>query len=103
MTTQNLMIESKLFNGTREEYLQKAKDELNTRVFKQAGYEIPDDIVCIIRAKNLETGKIKEYKYQYRHAAKKKCRKLLNSGDHELTVVQHDAVHFLYPAENDIF
>ena len=71
--------------------------------WKIAGYEIPDDIVCIIRAKNLETGKIKEYKYQYRHAAKKKCRKLLNSGDHELTVVQHDAVHFLYPAENDIF
>ena len=42
MTIQNLMIESKLFNGTREEYLQKAKDESNARVFKQAGYEIPD-------------------------------------------------------------
>ena len=39
---QNLMIQNKLFNGTREEYLQKAKEELNTRVFKQAGYEIPD-------------------------------------------------------------
>ena len=38
---QNLIM-NKLFNGTREEYLQKAKDELNTRVFKQAGYEIPD-------------------------------------------------------------
>ncbi len=71
--------------------------------WKIAGYEIPQHIQCIIRAKNLETGKIKEYVYQYRHAAKKKCRKLLNSGDHELTIVQHDAVHFLYPAENDIF
>lgn len=39
---QNLMIQNKLFNGTREEYLQKAKDELNDRVFKQAGYEIPE-------------------------------------------------------------
>jgi len=39
---QNLMIQNKLFNGTREEYLQKAKDELNDRVFKQAGYKIPD-------------------------------------------------------------
>ena len=39
---QNLMIANKLFNGTREEYLQKAKDELNERVFKQAGYEIPE-------------------------------------------------------------
>ena len=38
---QNLMIQNKLFNGTREEYLQKAKDELNDRVFKQSGYEIP--------------------------------------------------------------
>ena len=39
---ENLMIQNKLFNGTREEYLQKAKDELNERVFKQAGYEIPE-------------------------------------------------------------
>ena len=39
---QNLMIANKLFNGTREEYLQKAKAELNERVFKQAGYEIPE-------------------------------------------------------------
>ena len=39
---QNLMIQNKLFNGTREEYLQKAKEELNDRVFKQAGYEIPE-------------------------------------------------------------
>ena len=39
---QNLMIANKLFNGTREEYLQKAKDELNERVYKQAGYEIPE-------------------------------------------------------------
>ena len=39
---QNLMIQNKLFKGTREEYLQKAKDELNERVFKQAGYEIPE-------------------------------------------------------------
>ena len=38
---QNLIM-NKLFNGTREEYLQKAKDELNNRVFKQAGYEIPE-------------------------------------------------------------
>ena len=38
---QNLIM-NKLFNGTREEYLQKAKDELNDRVFKQAGYEIPE-------------------------------------------------------------
>ena len=41
------MIQNKLFNGTREEYLQKAKDELNGRVFKQAGYEIPEvKIAC---------------------------------------------------------
>ena len=41
------MIQNKLFNGTREEYLQKAKDELNDRVFKQAGYEIPEvKIAC---------------------------------------------------------
>lgn len=32
---QNLMIQNKLFNGTREEYLQKAKDELNDRVLNR--------------------------------------------------------------------
>tara|TARA_R100000781_G_scaffold83643_1_gene51490 strand:- start:429 stop:740 length:312 start_codon:yes stop_codon:yes gene_type:complete len=71
--------------------------------WKIGGYEIPDHIACIIRAKNLETGKIKEHVYQLRHAAKKKCRKLMNTGAYELTIVQRDTVHVLYPSENDIF
>ena len=55
---QNLMIQNKLFNGTREEYLQKAKDELNDRVFKQAGYEIPEvKISCSWALGTAETNK----------------------------------------------
>ena len=71
--------------------------------WKIGGYEIPQNIVCLLRAKNLDTGKVKEHVYRLNHAAKKKCRKLMNSGNYEVTVVQRDTVHFLYPTENDIF
>ena len=71
--------------------------------WKIGGYEIPQNIVCLLRAKNLDTGKVKEHVYRLSHAAKKKCRKLMNSGNYEVTVVQRDTVHFLYPTENDIF
>tara|TARA_B000000609_G_C24056697_1_gene284308 strand:+ start:233 stop:553 length:321 start_codon:yes stop_codon:yes gene_type:complete len=71
--------------------------------WKIGGYEIPQDVACLLRVKNLDTGKVKEHVYQLRHAAKKKCRKLMSSGNYEVVVVQRDTVHFLYPAENDVF
>jgi len=71
--------------------------------WKIGGYQIKANITALIRTKNLETGKIKEYAYKYRHAALKKCRKLMVDGKTEITIVQQDAVHFIDPKLHDIF
>ena len=71
--------------------------------WKIGGYEIPQSIAAIVREKNVETGKIKEHVYKYRHAAKEKCRKLMSEGNKEITVVQQDSVHFIDPLSYDIF
>ena len=70
--------------------------------WKIGGYEIPSSIKCIIRETNLSTGKVKEYVYKYRHAAIKKCRKLMSEGNKEVTIVQPDSVQFIDPTD-DIF
>jgi len=71
--------------------------------WKIGGYEIPQSVAALVREKNLDTGKIKEYVYKYRHAAKKKCRKLMIEGNKEITIVQQDTVHFINPKEYGIF
>ena len=70
--------------------------------WKIGGYELPSSHVAMIREKNVDTGKIKEHVYKYRHAAIKKCRKLISEGNREITIVQPDAVHFIDPYD-DIF
>jgi len=71
--------------------------------WKVGGYELPATHVAMLRVRNLDTGKVKEYVYKYRHAAIKKCRKLINEGNKEITVVQPDAVHFIDPRYDEIF
>ena len=70
--------------------------------WKIGGYEIKDDYCCVIRAKDMDNGKIKEYAYQLRHAARKKYRKLKDKGKYELTIVQRDTVHFIQPYDYGI-
>ena len=70
--------------------------------WKIGGYELPSSHVAMILYNNVDTGKIKEHVYKYRHAAIKKCRKLISEGNREITIVQPDAVHFIDPYD-DIF
>ena len=70
--------------------------------WKIGGYQLKREIAAIIRERDVDTGKIKEHVYRYRHAAQKKCRKLMYEGNKEITIVQQDAVHFIDP-RNDIF
>ena len=72
-------------------------------LWKIGGYEIPNSVACIIREKNVDTGKVKEHVYKYRHAAKAKCRKLMYDGNKEITIVQQDEVHVINPLDYDIF
>ncbi len=70
--------------------------------WKIGGYELPSTHVAMLRVRNVDTGKVKEYVYKYRHAAIKKCRKLMSEGNKEITIVQQDAVQFIDPTD-DIF
>ena len=65
--------------------------------WKIGGWELPSTCNYIIRERNLNTGKIKEYVYQQPAAAQKKLRQRMKSGDCEFVVADHEAVHFLTP------
>ena len=69
--------------------------------WKIAGYEIPSSVNCIIRERDLNTGKVKEYVYQRPMAAKKKLEERMQAGEFEFTVCNDDAIHLLTPIEED--
>ena len=60
--------------------------------WKLAGWELPDSVVCIIRAE--EKGKIKEYTYQKKHAAEQRVANLLDQGV-SFTVVDCESIHHI--------
>ena len=60
--------------------------------WKLAGWELPDSVVCIIRAE--EGGKVKEYTYQRKHAAEQRVSKLLSDGV-TFTVCDCESIHHL--------
>ena len=60
--------------------------------WKLAGWELPESVVCIIRAE--EKGKVKEYVYQRPHAAEEKVLQLIESGV-TFTVCDPEAIHEL--------
>jgi len=65
--------------------------------WKIGGWELPSTCNYIIRERNLNTGKVKEYVYQKPGAAQKKLRQRMESGDCEFVVADHDTVHILTP------
>lgn len=87
-----------LFNQAPEEIFESHTFE-EFMEWKVCGWELPRDIVCIIRAKNTNTGKIKEYTYRRQDAAEKRLMKLMESPDMEIAVVNHESVHHIYQGE----
>jgi HD-like signal output (HDOD) protein len=65
--------------------------------WKVAGWELPSDIACIIRATNLKTQRTKEYVYKRQHAAEQKVLDLMDAKTHEFTVCTHDSIHYVGP------
>ena len=68
--------------------------------WKVAGWELPSSVSCIIRERNLETGKVKEYTYSRAGDAKNKCRAIMNVGESEFTVCTREGVHLMQPELN---
>ena len=65
--------------------------------WKVAGWELPSSVNCVIRERNLTTGKVKEYVYQRPMAAQKKLRQRMESGECEFIVANAEAIHLLTP------
>ena len=61
--------------------------------FKVAGWDLPSNVACIIRTKDVETKKVKEYVYQRHHAADNKIEKLMNTPSLEICVCTSDHIH----------
>ena len=58
--------------------------------WKMSGWQIPDEVLCIIREENPETGEIKEYTYKREHAAKKKTNEIMQAGNHFLICTSNE-------------
>ena len=65
--------------------------------WKIGGWELPSSCNYIIRVRNLNTGKVKEYVYQKPSAAKRKLAQRMLSNDCEFVIADHDSVHILTP------
>ena len=63
--------------------------------WKIQGWELPPDIMCIIRCENTRTNKVKEYVYQQPKAAAKCIAKLTEDPDNVLTICDPDEIHLL--------
>ena len=65
--------------------------------YRVGGYDIPDDVSCIIRQEDVITGKIKEYVYKTDLGAKKRIDKLVNDylDPVNITVCDAHRIHYL--------
>ena len=65
--------------------------------YRVGGYDIPDDVSCIIRQEDVITGKIKEYVYKTDLGAKKRIDKIINEEIEPTNITVCDAhkIHYL--------
>lgn len=69
--------------------------------WKVAGWELPMDVVCLIRATDKQTKKVKEFVYKQRGAADNRIKKLTQDQNLELCITTHEAQHYLSYQDND--
>ena len=65
--------------------------------YRVGGYDIPEDVSCIIRQEDVITGKIKEYVYKTDLGAKKKLDKIMNEeiDPSNITICDAHRIHYL--------
>ena len=63
--------------------------------WKVGGWELPEEISCMIRTDDVKTGKVKEFTYKSTHYAQRKVAELIDKGGHNITICTHDTVHFV--------
>ena len=70
-------------------------------LWKLNGWEIPSSVMCIFRVENTKTGKVKEHVYKNAKSAHKKLLEYMKTGDHAVTVVNHDSIHLICNENDD--
>ena len=69
--------------------------------WKVAGWELPDSVCCVIRVSAIKTKKVTEHVYQSYGHAQRKIDQLIGVPDIEITICDHEQIHFLVPATDD--
>ena len=69
--------------------------------WKVAGWELPSSVECIVRVTDQDTKMIREHVYKKRGMAKRSVQKYMNTGGYEITIVDHNSIHHLYPNVNE--
>jgi hypothetical protein len=93
------------FPNNWQEYAEASDDNFIPHTFEEimswkvAGWELPSSVCCIIRVTDVKTKKVKELVYQKRSAAQRMAEELINTPGIEFTVVDHETIHHLSPAE----
>lgn len=97
----------KYFPNNWQEYQQADDSDFIPHTFEEimswkvAGWELPSSVCCVIRVTDIETKKVTEHVYQKHSAAQAKVNQLINTPNVEFTVVDHDSIHHLTPANID--
>lgn len=97
----------KYYDNNWQEYKDADDDMFIPHTFEEVmawkvqGWELPSSVCCLIRATDLETSKVTEFVYRKHSAAQRKVQQLINTPNTEFVVCDHDAVHFLTPANID--
>jgi HD-like signal output (HDOD) protein len=68
--------------------------------WKVAGWELPSDVCCIIRATHLKTSKVKEHVYKRHHAAENKVMEYMLKQTHEFVVCTDESIHYVHPSKD---
>ena len=64
--------------------------------WRVGGWELPDGIECVIRARHVDTYKVKEYVYQSFTAAGKRIEREMEDPDNEITIADCNEIHYIY-------
>lgn len=98
---------SKYFPNNWEQWKDAPDDMFEQHTFEEimdwkvAGWQLPSSVSCIVRSTDQDTKEVTEKWYRTKYHAKRRVEKLMNAGGLEITVVDHDSIHHLYPKTNE--
>ena len=67
--------------------------------WKIAGWQIPNEVLCIIREEDPESGKVREFTYKREHAARKKTKEIMEAG-YLFTICTANHLEHMKPEED---